>query len=94
MIIPILSTLSCLGWVVCEWEWEEPTDGITQILHIICSRCVRHFVGFLMHFLLSCCDDCRRCKPLLQGTAADGAQQYVLQILFVPPTLLPTALRR
>ena len=64
MIIPILSTPSCLGRVVREWEWEEPTDEITQILPLIYSRCVRNSVDFLMHFLLSCRDSYRRREPL------------------------------
>ena len=94
MIIPILSTLSYLGWVDWEWEWEELHDGITQIPRIICLRCVCDLVGFLMCPLLSCCEGCRRCKPLSYDTAADDSLQYVIQIQFVPPTLPPTAMRR
>ena len=92
MIIPILSTLSCLGWV--EWEWEELTDGITQIPRIICSWCVRDFVGFLMRSSFSSCDGYTRCKPLSYDSGADDSLQYVIQIQIVPPTLPQTAMRR
>ena len=65
--IPILSTPSCLGWVVLHVNGNgRSTPAGSRKYCTICSRCVRDFVGFLIRFLLS----------LMSRLVADGASFF------------------